>query len=106
MYFNASAVVMDFNATPIVLSGDNGLAGRKLSSVQESTHVVMVSEGSAAGGFSWHQRTSPLELYPDSRSNVGFVDGHVKFIKIYQMSSIAAHNYNPPAGYEYLWSET
>jgi len=38
---------------------------------------------------------------------VGFVDGHVRYIKIYWNASkrdIFALDYEPPAGYDYKWS--
>ena len=55
-----------------------------------------------ASSHEHHSR--PLAL---SRPMVGFVDGHVRYIKIYWNASrrdIFALDYEPPAGYDYKWS--
>jgi hypothetical protein len=35
---------------------------------------------------------------------LGFVDGHVEFVKMYYDGKTPAWDYNPPAGYRYQWS--
>lgn len=50
-------------------------------------------------------RNTPL--FNDAKNVIGFVDGHVNYLKIYWNSStpndFALQN-NPPAGYDYKWS--
>jgi prepilin-type processing-associated H-X9-DG protein len=42
--------------------------------------------------------------FNDAKNMVGFVDGHVSYLKIYYDGQKIAWAYNPPAGYDYQWS--
>jgi len=84
-----------------------GIAGARLGSLQNPARTVLVAEGSAFGGFSWHKPHKEL-LFRDSLNEVGYVDGHVEFVKIFWNGSLkpsgAACFYDPPQGYAYTWS--
>ena len=85
-----------------------GIAGRKLSSIKEPDKTVLVIEFAALLPYSWHE-PARVSHYNNAKDMVGFVDGHVSFIKMYWDSAttnnhIEAWQYDPPAGYEYKWS--
>jgi hypothetical protein len=82
-----------------------GIAGRKLSSVKEPVKTVLVLEFPAFLPYSWHEPVG-ASRYNNAKDMVGFVDGHVGFIKIYWDATkrIEAWQYDPPAGYDYKWS--
>jgi prepilin-type N-terminal cleavage/methylation domain-containing protein len=85
-----------------------GVGGLKLASIRDPAKTVLLLEMSAAFAWSWHQAQSvPAGQYgfSDARNVIGFVDGHVGYIKIYRNPSInlPSCNYEPPAGYEYKW---
>ncbi len=89
-----------------------GIAGRTLGSIREPTKTVLVAESPAFIPYSWHDPKPPAPngapMFNDARNMVGFVDGHVSYIKIYwggnnPPGSLALHH-NPPAGYDYQWS--
>ena len=85
-----------------------GIAGRKLSSIREPVKTVLVMEFAALLPYSWHEPTR-VSHYNNAQDIIGFVDGHVSFIKMYWDSTtpinrIEAWQYDPPAGCEYKWS--
>jgi prepilin-type N-terminal cleavage/methylation domain-containing protein len=89
-----------------------GIAGRKLSSIKDPVKTVLVAEGPAFIPYSWHQpkpsAPNGAPMFNDARNIVGFVDGHVDFIKIHwggnnPPGSLALHH-DPPVGYDYKWS--
>ena len=71
----------------------------------------MVADQPAIFAYSWHQPESLTDPGPneinDSMNMVGFVDGHVSYIRIYwdDTQSTFPSFYNPPADYEYQWGE-
>jgi hypothetical protein len=88
-----------------------GIAGRKISSINEPAKTVMVAEGAAFIPWSWHHAKRPFSpenaKFNDAKDIVGFVDGHVDYIGIYWSGSppgSLAMFYDPPAGYSYKWS--
>ena len=87
-----------------------GIAGRKLSSIKEPVKTVLVTEFVALGPYSWHQPAGASGHYNNAQDMVSFVDGHVRFIKIYWDGTnvIADHleawQYDPPLDYDYKWS--
>lgn len=99
-----------------------GLAGEKLSAIRDPSRTVLESELSALFPFSWHDRGKASDfgavmfnngafLFDDAKNVVGFVDGHVSYIKIFWNPTpvqpgvwALAFQYNPPAGYDYKWS--
>jgi prepilin-type N-terminal cleavage/methylation domain-containing protein/prepilin-type processing-associated H-X9-DG protein len=113
-----------FNAGNLVTNYPNfadngvlpGIGGQKLSAIKNPTSTVSVMEASAILPYSWHQPKPPVSdgspMFNDARNMIGFVDGHVSYIKIYWNSTITYPNgngsvaayYDPPAGYDYQWS--
>jgi len=80
------------------------IAGKKLSAIRKPARAVLTGEVTAFYGGSWH----PVVItgdYPDAKSMLSFVDGHVGFTKIYWdgVADSAPSNYEPPAGYDYNW---
>ena len=84
-----------------------GISGRKLSSIKESVKTVLITEFAALLPYSWHEPTR-VSHYNNAKDMVGFVDGHVSFIKMFwnaaKTNGIEAWHYDPPTGYDYKWS--
>lgn len=102
----------DFDSTP-------GIGGMKLSSIKEPSKTVLLAEAPAFYPYSWHEPAPTpgavlidgrVGLFDDAKNMVGFVDGHVSYIKIYFNTNLfggdyhGAMGYDPPAGYDYKWS--
>ena len=82
--------------------------------------AALVLEAPAQFPYSWHDPKRPLPVgndlpvFKDAKNLVGFVDGHVSYIKIFWNTNLIpypggllismASDYDPPAGYEYQWS--
>lgn len=90
-----------------------GVGGLTLGSVKNPTKALLVVESPALLPYSWHDPGPSQQPAFDSAKNiVGFVDGHVSYVKIYWNSGLhypdgtmsAAAYYNPPEGYDYKWS--
>ncbi|WP_083809177.1 type II secretion system protein [Pedosphaera parvula] len=95
-----------------------GISGRKLSSIKNPATTILTLEAPASDPFSWHQPRMPLSLsstrmderFNDAMNMIGFVDGHVSYIKIYWSdtttngASLGACDENPPPEYGYQWS--
>lgn len=82
------------------------LAGKRLQSIKATDRTALLGEHSAFFAQSWH---SPQRFAHTNALNVlGFVDGHVDFVKIYWNglpgTADAPFNYDPIPGYEYNWS--
>lgn len=91
----------------VTLPGVPNLAGWSLNSILEPHRTLLVMEWTAHAPLSWHHsRTGArnLPFYRDARSAVGFVDGHVAYIKIYYDGFNAAFTRDPSAGYDYRYS--
>lgn len=107
MFNGGDNVTRDFNTFQVTLLG---LGGVKLGAIKRPSRTVLVAEYSAAAPWSWHEPSSSL-MFNDAKNMVGFVDGHVSYVKIYWNSmpypggtmSLALH-YDPPAEYDYQWS--
>ncbi len=102
-----------FNGGDLLTWGTNtdSIAGRKLGSIREPTKTVLVADCAAFFPYSWHYPRKPSINEPgqfdDAMNMVGFVDGHVSYIKIYWNTGrrdCFALCYEPPAGYDYKWS--
>lgn len=63
-----------------------------LASVKNPTRTVMMAEWPIHWGYSWHKnKFGNLDIaYKDAIVNVGFVDGHASFIKLYFDASLGA----------------
>lgn len=91
-----------------------GIAGRKIASLKAPAKTVLVAESPAFSPYSWHQPRNPILLPPgesplfnDAKDMVGFVDGHVSYLKIYYQEvpgNLWSCFYDPPTGYDYKWS--
>ncbi|HEX2972004.1 MAG TPA: hypothetical protein VHP11_06705 [Tepidisphaeraceae bacterium] len=89
------------------LPGIPNIAGRQITSIKSPKTTLMTMEFPAHGPYSWHSiRTGnrKLPFFSDAESVVGFVDGHVKFIKIYYDGINPAFTHDPIPGYEYKYS--
>ncbi len=86
-----------------------GIAGRRLSSIVEPAKTLLVVEYPALFPYSWHEPGGKSH-YNNAGNVVSYVDGHVKYIKMYwdTNSTAVGHqeawHYDPPAGYDYKWS--
>jgi prepilin-type N-terminal cleavage/methylation domain-containing protein len=96
-----------------------GIAGRKLTTIKYPEKTVLAADASAFFPYSWHHPQPPtydprgfiVPAFNNARNVVGFVDGHVSYIKIYWNSStnfsgyyLFSFFYDPPADYDYQWS--
>ena len=102
-----------FNGGDVLTGGTNtdSIVGRKLASIREPTKTVLVADYAAFFPYSWHHPRKASFSEPgqfnEAMNMVGFVDGHVAYIKIHWDSSrrdCFALCYEPPAGYDYKWS--
>ena len=102
-----------FNGGDLLIWGTNspGIAGLTLTSIREPAKTVLVADYAAFFPYSWHHPRKPSwnepGLFNDAMNMVGFVDGHVSYIKINWDSNRRgdfALFYDPPAGYDYKWS--
>jgi prepilin-type N-terminal cleavage/methylation domain-containing protein len=94
-----------------------GIGGLRLSSIKHPSETILILEVPAAAPYSWHRPKLPLSLpsyhrderFHDAMNMIGFVDGHVSYIKIYWSDtrtngrSLYACEENPPPGYGYQW---
>ena len=92
-----------------------GIAGSRLSGIQNPTKTLLVAESPAYVPYSWHESERlpvggngiSANGFNDARNMASFADGHVKYIKIYWDSNqptTGSFGYNPPAGYDYKWT--
>ena len=95
---------------PAFLNEDSygGVGGLKLAAIKDPVKTVLLMELSAGFAWSWHQPQGiPAGQFgfKDARNVIGFVDGHVNFVKMYRNPNInlPTCNYEPPAGYGYKW---
>ena len=85
-----------------------GVGGLKIASIKDPAKTVLLMELSAGFPWSWHHPQSvPAGQFgfKDAKNVIGFVDGHVNYVKMYRDPSInlPSCNYEPPPGYEYKW---
>ena len=99
-----------YNSYPfngISLPGVPNIAGWTLGGIRQPDKTLLAMEWTAHAPLSWHQsRTgrSNQPFYCDARSVVGFVDGHVRSVRIYYDGYNAAYTQDPIPGYEYRYS--
>lgn len=96
-----------FNAGDLVgTNGYPGISGESLAAMREPVKTVLVCEAAAFTPFSWHSPTKqPSEYrFKDSKNVLSFVDGHVQYVRMFWSGVGEAWQYNPPANYEYKWS--
>ena len=86
-----------------------GVFGCKQAWIKDPGRTILTLEASAVFPWSWHQ---PLKLsagqcgVEDAKNVIGFVDGHVRYIKMFWNPSfrLTSACYDPPVGYDYKWS--
>ncbi len=86
-----------------------GVFGCKEASIKDSARTILTLEASAVFPWSWHQ---PQKLpagkcgVKDAKNMIGFVDGHVGYIKIFWSPAfqLTTACYDPPGTYDYKWS--
>ncbi len=96
-----------YNFNGVTLPGVPNVAGRKVGSINEPARTLLTMEWTAHAPLSWHKsRTGKKNepFYNDAENEVGFVDGHVDFIKIYYDGMNAAYTRDPIPGYSYKYS--
>jgi hypothetical protein len=101
-----------FDYTSYVFNGVNlpampHIAGRTVSSIKEASRTLLTMEWTAHGPLSWHHSLTGKQNHPfynDAENVVGFVDGHVSYVKIYYDGVNAAYTRDPIPGYEYKYS--
>jgi prepilin-type N-terminal cleavage/methylation domain-containing protein/prepilin-type processing-associated H-X9-DG protein len=107
--FNAGNVFSTTNRPPT----RPGIAGLPLSSIKHPSRTVLLAEVPALIPFSWHSPKWPIssvrnDFFNNAMNMVSFVDGHVRYVKIYWKTSwppsSCAGDYDPPEGYDYQWS--
>jgi prepilin-type N-terminal cleavage/methylation domain-containing protein len=92
-----------------------GIAGLQMSAIRDPVKTIMIAEAPALWPYSWHRPSRDADYINDSHFNnarnvVGFVDGHVSYIRMYldtknvRIGHKEAWHYDPPAGYDYKWS--
>lgn len=89
------------------LPGIPHIAGWRLSRIRDPERTLLVMEWTAHAPLSWHdsktgRRNAPF--YNDALNMVGFVDGHVDYIKIYYDGINPAYTRDPIGGYDYKYS--
>jgi prepilin-type N-terminal cleavage/methylation domain-containing protein len=96
-----------------------GVAGLSLSSIKHPARTILVAEVPAFIPFSWHKPKRPLYIlstsycpnliFNDAMNMASFVDGHVSYTRMYWNGARGlmgvSCNYDPPAEYDYQWSE-
>src|SRR5262249_51532177 len=85
-----------------------GIAGMRLESIAHPARTVLIAETPAYAPYSWHQPKKPFSdqnsKFNDSKNVVGFVDGHVSYLKMHYDGTNFAWASNPPPNYNYQWS--
>lgn len=79
------------------------ITGQPLSGIKNPAKAVLTGEVPAFFGGSWH----PLVQgdYPEAKTVLSFVDGHVGFVRMYWdgVPDSRPGSYEPPEGYSYNW---
>jgi prepilin-type processing-associated H-X9-DG protein len=89
------------------ITNNYGIAGLKLEVVRHPARTVLIAEMPAFLPYSWHEPKRPFAvtnaMFNDSKNMVAFVDGHVRYLKMYYAGEKIAWACNPPEGYDYQW---
>ena len=124
-----TSLLWEADFTSYMFNGGGTLPGRKPSgisdnnfdSVRFTSKTILIGEQPAFVGFSWHDPQpggnlinpttkgpsthgeGDLYVYNNAMAEVSFVDGHVKYTRIYYNGMGTPLGYNPPTGYDYQW---
>ena len=91
----------------VTMPGVPNIAGWELGSITDPRRTLLVMEWTAHAPLSWHNSKTGIRnapFYSNAQSVAGFVDGHVKFTKIYYDGYTAAFLRDPIPGYDYRYS--
>ena len=117
--FNGGNQATNIDPAIFGVSSLPGISGRKLTTIKHPARTLLISEASAFLPHSWHAPQPVLHdprgfivpAFNNAKNVVGYVDGHVSYIKIFWNSSTNvsgyysfAYFYDPPADYDYQWS--
>lgn len=86
-----------------------GVLGFKLNSIRQPGKTLLVAEYPARDPFSWH-RGNKKDFVNDSPNHAAFADGHASYVKFYfgpenpELTPEPAYLFDPPPGYDYMWS--
>ena len=87
---------------------DTRMGGKPFSNVRQPSRLILAGEVSGAYSLSTHQRDQRYQ-FKNAKNVMNFVDGHVSFIQMYWNGVTGWGNssffYDPPAAYEYSWSD-
>ncbi len=89
--------------------GAPNICDLKLSAIRLQVKTILMQEYSANGPVTWHDGITKFQQRTNkARSNVFFVDGHVRYTAMYYNAPLGGpYMYNPPdnAGVDYVWYE-
>jgi prepilin-type N-terminal cleavage/methylation domain-containing protein len=102
---------VNLRTNPLTGAPYDGIAGCRMSAIRKPVRTVLVADQPACFAYSWHDplpsHGADLNPINNAMNMVSFVDGHVKYIRIYWDSTLALGDlpwqYEPPAGYDYQW---
>ncbi len=79
-----------------------GIAGAHIARITDAAKNAMIFEAAVFPSISWHEGSKVW--MGNAPNNMCFVDGHVKYIRIYTATTNGrAYNQTPPANYQYAW---
>jgi hypothetical protein len=96
-----------YNFNGVNIPGVPNIAGRAVGSIKDPHLTLLMMEWTAHGPLSWHNSRTGRKnapFYDGAESVVGFVDGHVDFIKIHYDGINPAYTRDPAPGYRYKYS--
>jgi prepilin-type N-terminal cleavage/methylation domain-containing protein/prepilin-type processing-associated H-X9-DG protein len=89
----------------------NHLLNVQLTTVKHPTRTFFMAEWPIHWGYSWHKSLTGNENIPynNAINNIGFVDGHAKYIRLYYNAALGANPYayatkDLPGGYDYQFA--
>ena len=96
-------------ASNATATNDLGIAGQRLETVRNPGRTVLIAETPAFSPYSWHSPKKPFSrenaTFTDARDILAFVDGHVRYVKMFYDGKQIAWKLKPPAGYDYQWKD-
>jgi type II secretory pathway pseudopilin PulG len=92
-----------FNGYEVSGGAIGRITGQRFSAIRSPSKGVLAGEFPAFWGGAWHPMTPSNR--PESQTVLSYVDGHLKFAKIYWdgITDSRPCTYEPPAGYDYSW---
>jgi hypothetical protein len=106
-YRSAKSDFQSYSFNGVNIPGVPNLAGRTVSSVRNPAQTLLTMEWTAHAPLSWHDSKTGQKNHPfynDALSMVGYVDGGVKYVRIYYDGVNPAFTRDPIPGYDYKYS--